>query len=510
MTTSSGTNAVLEVRELAKAFGATRALVACDLEVLPGEVHAVVGENGSGKSTLVKILAGVHRPDAGTVEIDGRQIGGLLSPRRSLTAGIATVFQEILVAGQRSVLENVWLGAEGMFHSPVSRDLKISRARAVLGELLGEPPALDQPAEELSISGRQACCVARALLRDPRILILDEATSALDIATRNRLFAALARFAATGRSVIFISHRMDEIEEIGDRVTVMRSGVTVATLPRGSAGSSELVRLMTGSEQLSGDAAAQAAEPRRYGPTVLRAAQLTLGQGARPLDFELHSGEIVGVGGLEGQGQDAFLHALRGSGGRSGRVELCTNEAVTEITSPRAAARHGIAYVPRERRAEALFDTMSVRDNFAVATLRQDAHGGLVSRSATEQRLRHYVEALRIVLGAGRDPITTLSGGNQQKVVMARWLAASPRILLLNDPTRGVDLGAKRDLYQLLVGLARDGVAIVMVSSEVDELVEVTDRVLIFRDQTVSSELERGAMSRESLIAGFFGEEPRQ
>ncbi len=495
---------LLRVRELAKAFGVTQALRSCSLDVRAGEVHAVVGENGSGKSTLVKILAGVHRPDAGSLEIAGDARASLRSPRRAIQAGIATVFQENLVAEPRSLLENVWLGADSLLRAPITRAEKVRRASEALADLLGEVPPLEQPVEELSISGRQACCIARALVREPRVLILDEATSALDVATRDRLFAITARLAASGNSVIFISHRMDEIEEIGDRITVLRSGTSVATLSRETASAAELVRLMTGSDHLSG-AVASAAAARVPGTTVLRAHELRLRRDARPFDFDLHRGEIVGVAGLEGQGQDLFLHALRGAGSLGGRLHCAFGGEETAIRSPRDAARRGIAYVPRERRADALFETLSVRENFALPTVTADAHRGLVSRRRTDARLRAYIDRLRIVLGRSGDAITTLSGGNQQKVLMARWLAAEPRILLLNDPTRGVDLGAKRDIYALLASLARQGVAIVMVSTELDEHVELMDRVLVFREQSLFAELTRVQLSRETLVASFFG-----
>jgi ABC-type sugar transport system ATPase subunit len=458
----------LRVTDLAKAFGPTQALRSCTFELRGGEVHCIVGENGSGKSTLVKILSGVHAPDSGAIELRGEPAGALSSPRRAAAAGIATVFQEVLVVEPRSVLDNVWMGTDGVFATKVAASERRERAAKVLGALLGEAPPLDMAVEQLSLSERQACCLARAFVRDPRILILDEATSALDVQTRDRLFALVRERVAGGASAIFISHRMDEIADIGDRCTVMRSGETVATLERGDATAQELVRLMTGAEQLAGEVAER--PHREAGEVVLSVPGL-----------ELRAGELVGLAGLEGHGQDGFLRMLAGAGGEDA------------------------AYVPRERRAESLFESKSILENFGVVTLKRDTSGGVISPKRTRARLAGYVDRLKIKLGGSEDLITTLSGGNQQKVVMARWLATDPKILLLNDPTRGVDIGAKRDLYALLLELAGQGMAVVMLSTEVDEHVELMDRVLVFREGQINKELAREELSRQAIVGAFFG-----
>jgi ABC-type sugar transport system ATPase subunit len=467
----------LRVTDAAKAFGATQALRSASIEVRAGEIHAIVGENGSGKSTLVKLLAGVHRPDSGKIAVGGTKVDHLASPKESSRARIATVFQEVLVVEPRSVLENVWVGTDGLFRDRTPAAGKRERAAAVLGELLATAPPLDLPAEALSLSDRQACCIARALVREPRILILDEATSALDVATRDRLFAILRRLAGEGVGVIFISHRMDEIGEVGDRCTVMRSGETVATLARGDATTEELVRLMTGSEHLAPAAAREQATRREPGHTLISHGNL-----------EIRAGEMIGLAGLEGHGQDEFLKELWQAGEDAG-VRT--------------------AYVPRERRAEGIFESKSVRENFGLPTLAQDARHGLVSHVRTRERLARYADRLRITMRDPEDQVTTLSGGNQQKVVMARWLATDPQVLLLNDPTRGVDLGAKRDLYTLLAELTAGGVGVVMLSSELDEHVELMDRVVVFREHAPFCEIEREKLSRQALVSAFFGERPR-
>jgi ABC-type sugar transport system ATPase subunit/ribose/xylose/arabinose/galactoside ABC-type transport system permease subunit len=476
---------LLRIEEVTKAFGATVALRGCSLELRAGEVHALMGENGSGKSTLVKLLSGVHRADRGRVLI-GQAPLRAPGPRAAAAAGVATVFQEVQCVPGQPVLDNLWLGTDGMLRrGATALGERRAQAREVLTGLLGDcqDTLLSAPAGSLSLSERQAVAIGRALLRAPKVLVLDEATSALDVATRSRLFTAVRRLTAAGGAVLFISHRMDEVTEIADRVTVLRSGESVATLDRAEATPGRLVALMTGGEHLvppeaAADAAADAATPvsaAAEAGVVLAAGGLTL-----------HAGEIVGLAGLEGQGQDEYLRALRSATGRDG-------------------ARARLAYVARDRRAESIFPPLSVRENFTAATLPKDARGGLISVRRASARFAGYAGRLNIRLGRDHDAITTLSGGNQQKVVIARALAADPRVLLLNDPTRGVDIGAKRDIYALLRELAASGMAIVMLSTEVDEHLELMDRVLVFRDGAPATELSRTGLTRGAIVAEFFG-----
>ena len=498
---------LVRVEGVAKAFGATVALRSCTLDVAPGEVHAVIGENGSGKSTLVKILSGVHAPDRGQIHIDEQAIPGFSTPRQAAATGIVTVFQEILLAGRQSVLENIWMGTDGLFRGTTSADFKRDRAAEVLGRLARRGPCRSmRRCARWPSASQQVCVIARALVRSPRLLILDEATSTLDVATRERLFAVLREMTSGGAGVIFISHRMDEVEQLADRVTVLRSGESVETLPRGHVSPARLVRLMTGGEHLVTDreAGGGPASPARA-EVRLRTAGLRLRPSGKPIDVGFRAGELVGLAGLEGHGQDVFLRALRGEQAAEGRVLRERSGSPIVLGSPSHAARAGVAYVPRDRRSESLFATLSTRENFGVATLDRDVRLGLLRHRLTGRRLSGYVEQLRIRLGSPRAPVATLSGGNQQKVVIARWLAARPDILLLNDPTRGVDLGAKRDIYALLRNLAKEGVTVIMLSTEVDELIELMDRVLVFREGELFAELTHAQLSRSALVSAFFG-----
>lgn len=496
---------VLRVQHLAKAFGPTQALRDLSLELRRGEVLSIMGENASGKSTLVKILSGVHRPDSGTIEFRGQPLPPLHSPRQAQAMGIATVFQEILVVPQQPVLTNIWLGSDGLLRRRVPLEQRRARGHAVLAELIDDP-ALQAPVGTLPLSDRQAVCVARALVREPQILILDEATSTLDVATRDRLFRVIRRLRAAGTGILFISHRMEEVEEIADRVTVVRSGEDVATLRQGEADARRMVELMTGTTQ-AGQELRQVpdASTRVRDDVMMRVRGVRLHRQAAPIEAEIRAGELVGVAGLEGHGQDRFLRVLAGVPPAAGEVVCLTDGQARTLRSPADALASGIAYVPKDRRGEGIFETRSILENFQVATLETDRRLGLLRRPETERRFDRYAELMRIRTGHRSNAITSLSGGTQQKVLIARWLATDPRVVLLNDPTRGVDMGTKSDIYEVLTDAASRGVAVVMLSTEVIELIELMDRVLVFREGELHRELRRGEFSQARLVASYFG-----
>jgi ABC-type sugar transport system ATPase subunit len=497
---------LLKLKSVRKSFGPTVALSDGNFELQPGEIHALIGENGCGKSTLVKIISGVHRPDGGTIELEGEELS-LRTPQAAQDLGIATVFQEVLVAGSRSVLENIWLGSDTLTKRTPLKE-KQQRATELMERLLDRPVELRQPVEELSLGDRQACCVARSLVRDPKVLILDESTAVLDIAVRDRLFEVVRERAATGVGVIIITHRMDELLAIGGKVTVLRSGVTIDTLEGGQWEPEQLVRMMTGAKEGLVVGTTEYAKPlaERRGSVLLKAEGLRLAPSAAPIDLEIEAGVLTGVAGLEGQGGAEFVEALRGGEKFGGRVICDVDGEEVELTTPIGGSEAGVVYVPRERRQDSLVPWMSIRENFALPTLREDRKFGGLSLASSRKRFEPYTRALGIKYGRESDAITTLSGGNQQKVVIARWLAFGPRVLILNDPTRGVSISTKRELYKLLAALAAAGVAIVMLSSEVDEHIELMDRVVVFREHALSAVVERQALSRESIVGAFFAD----
>jgi ABC-type sugar transport system ATPase subunit len=370
---------------------------------------------------------------------------------------------------------------------------------------MGSAPSLDIPVEALDLSTRQVCVIARALVQRPAILILDEPTSALDVSTRDRLFGVVQRLCKEGVAVLFISHRMDEIQAIAHRVTVLRSGESVATLDHQDASTEELLRLMSGVDQIA-EVAASTEKRVAEGRVVLRVSRLKIAPSSEEIDVEIQAGEIVGVAGLEGHGQERFIRVLAGvDQPAEGEVIRETEQGAVPVRTQADAARYGIAYVPRDRKTEGVFEPLSILDNFSMPTLNRDAVAGVLSEQSRRRRFREYVESLHVRLSSARDKITTLSGGNQQKVIIARWLAMRPNIVILDDPTRGVDLGTKRDIYRLLDQLAESGVAIIMLSTEIEEHITLMDRVVVFREGHLFSELDHASLSRERLIAAFFG-----
>lgn len=495
---------VVELRDIRHCYGPTVALSDCQLQIRKGEIHGLVGENGSGKSTVVKLLSGVMTPTSGTVKVSG-ETRRLTSPARAHRLGIVTVFQETLVADECTTVENVFLGSDGLFRRSRSRAHEL-RAATVILERLGLPSsALTTPPAKLSLAARQTLTIARALARDWRLLVLDEATSALDLATRDRLFTIIAEHRDAGRSVLFVSHRMDELRILIDRATVQRSGNTVGTLDRRQATTRRLLEMMIGRADLPVTAATPSRA--RTAEVVVRCDQVALGTTTRTFDLSINRGEILGVAGLDGHGAGALLEALAGlRAPRQGTIQITRNGAHHRIRGHRDAYHHGIAYVPAKRQEEGLFPSLSVWDNLAVATLGRHSRFGLFRRRPIDRSVDEQMTRLAVVPKDPSTPMSGLSGGNAQKVLIGRWLASNPWLLLLNDPLRGVDLGTKLDFYGQLNALVQHGMSVVLLSTEIEELLTTCDRVAVCRDHAIQAVLSGERLSYEAILAEMFGQ----
>lgn len=496
---------LLEVKRLQKSFGETQALQDCSFTCGVGEILGVVGENGSGKSTLVKILSGILEPDAGELLIRDTSVR-FRSIMNARQAGIVSVPQEILVVPALSVLENVYLGRGGMFSGPPRVDFR-TKAQELFATLSVEPAPLNAILEELPLAKQQLVVIVRALVEDPDLVILDESTSALDVSDRDRLFAYLRQRRERGKSAIFISHRIDELQGLVDRMTIIRNGVSVKSISSEEATVDTILRLMSGEERLQAAADGNAeTEHWRFvrdemaTPTLV-AESLVVRAGDSPINVSLYQGEIVGLAGLEGHGQERFLQVLAGiERPTSGQVVKTDGRRKVAIRSFQQANRLRVAYVPRDRKTEGLFLKLPIIDNFAMPL-----YSGLIHRRSIVRRLKDFQQRLSMRFGNENQLVGSLSGGNQQKVVLGRWLATDPQVFLLNDPTRGVDIPTKRDLYRLLRGLAQSNVSIVLLSTDLEELIELCDRVLVFRDGQIFSEVNRSDVTRDRLIASMFG-----
>jgi ribose transport system ATP-binding protein len=513
---------LLTMNDVRHVYGKTVALRDLDFEVVPGEIRGLIGENGSGKSTLVKLLSGVMSPTNGGITWGGSPVT-FRSPRAAQRAGVVTVFQETLIAAESSVRDNVFLGQDGVLRHGAPAAAERERAMAFFDDLGLSRSVLDGPVVQLSLAQRQVLTIIRALTRDWRLLILDESTSALDLETRDKLFDLLRDQTGHGRSVLFVSHRMDELQSFVNRATVLRSGVMVGTLEQADATPDALLRLMSrrpskaSLEQLDDIPpldGADEASPGSEAPTqpehgtVRMRGELSLHQNARSFSIDIRSGEVLGVAGLEGHGGATFLETLVGLRPPvSGSVELVSADASTRpVRSYIKAVRDGIAYVPGNRQVEGLFAPLSVVDNMLMATLPQFSTLGWFRMRRLIERTRSFVDRLDVEVADIRDPVDLLSGGNQQKVLVGRWLAAEPRVLVMNDPLRGVDIGTKRQFYRLLRGLADGGVAVVLLSTEIEELVQVCDRTAVFREQSTQAVLDRQQMGYDEILQAMFGQ----
>jgi rhamnose transport system ATP-binding protein len=490
----SQTAPLLQLRDVSKAFGAVRALRGVRLDVAAGEIRALIGENGAGKSTLVKILAGALRPDTGQIHLDGAPVT-FDGPAAARAAGIAVIYQEPTLFPDLSVAENIFMGRQ-----PLGRLRRIDRhalrARAAdLFDRLGHHLDPDRPARGLSIADQQLVEIAKALSFDARLLIMDEPTAALSGVEVERLFAVARSLRDGGATVLFISHRFDEVFELCESVTVLRDGAYVATERIADVTVDDLVRQMVGREVSS-------LYPKgrtEAGDVVLEVEGLSRHGVFADVDFALRSGEIVALAGLVGAGRSEVVRAIFGIDRYDAGSVRVAGRALRP-GSPQAAMDAGLALVPEDRRQQGLVMEMSVERNVTLPRRWSLSRFGLMSRAAERRSAAEWAGRFQVRAADLSDPVSTLSGGNQQKAVLAKWLSTGPRVLIVDEPTRGIDVGTKADVHRMLSELAADGLAVLMVSSELPEVIGMADRVLVMNEGLLVADIPRDRVDEETVM----------
>ena len=482
---------LLSASGVSKSFPGVKALARVDFTLNRGEVHCLIGENGAGKSTLVKILAGVQEPDEGEIRIDGSRVS-LSSPLAAQRAGISCIFQELNVVGGLSIAENIVLGNEprrrGFFDKRAAR----AEARKLLEEIGFGDLSETQLCSRISTAHKQAVMVAKALRQNARIIIMDEPTSPLEDAEVRKLYDVIARLKAAGKGIVYVSHKMREIEFLGDRVTVFKDGERVTTVARGEASTNDLVRSMVGRniEDMFPE------KRHAFGEVKLEARNLE-SPALHDVSFNVRSGEVLGIAGLVGAGRTELLRTLFGADPVvSGKIVVGEKALPRHSTS--AAIRAGLALVPEERRAQGIVPVLSVLENSALVW--DEFPDRRSSSEAKRTAIGAAIEKLSVKTPSLDQRIDKLSGGNQQKVVLSKWLLAQTRVMLLDEPTRGIDVGAKREIYRIVSELAEAGMAVVMVSSELPELLGLADRIIVMNAGSIVGELP-GNTTEEEIVS---------
>ncbi|MCE4112704.1 sugar ABC transporter ATP-binding protein [Yersinia pseudotuberculosis] len=485
---------LLEMRNITKSFGKFQALKGVDLTVFSGEIHALMGENGAGKSTLMKILAGAYTTTSGEILIEGRP-WSIKGPKDALNAGISLIYQEMQLAPNLTVAENIFLGSELSRGGLVQRKEMVMQTQAVIDRLGAQFKASDL-VMGLTIAEQQQVEIARALHRNSRILVMDEPTAALSTRETHRLFELILRLRDEGMAIIYISHRMAEVYELSDRVSVLRDGQYVGSLMRANLNANELVRMMVG-RPLSDLFNKERDIP--LGHLRLNVHHLTDGAKVQAVSLQVRSGEIVGLAGVGGAGRSELAQLIFGvRKATGGTIEIDGVPLV--IHSPREAIRHGIGFLTENRKEQGLFLELAAQDNITMATLERDACYGLLDRKKARAISDDAINRLNIRVPHAQVRAGGLSGGNQQKLLISRWVAISPRILILDEPTRGVDVGAKSEIYRIMSQMAREGVAILMISSELPEVVGMSDRVYVMHEGRIAGELHHDDITQENIM----------
>jgi rhamnose transport system ATP-binding protein len=491
---------VVELAQISKAFGAVQALREVELALYPGEVHALVGENGAGKSTLVKILAGVYQPDSGQLRVDGTEIV-MHGPADARGFGIAVIHQHPTLFPDLDVAENVYVGRQPRDRAGRVDWRRMYREVDELLTSLGVRIGVRSPVRGLSVADQQLVEIAKALSLNARVLIMDEPTASLSAREVDDLFAIVRLLRERGVAILFVSHRMDEIFSLSDRITIFRDGSYVLTAPTGELTVDATIRHMVGREL----GALFPKETATIGDVVLQADGLTRVGYFRDISFDLRRGEIVGLFGLVGAGRSEVARAIFGVDRlESGQVRL-DGRAIT-IDSPATALRLGLAYVPEDRHGQGLVLSFPISANVTLPILPKLSPWGLLDRRRERSLARSFGERLQVKAAGIDQAVSALSGGNQQKVVLAKWLATEPRVLMLDEPTRGIDIGTKAEVHRIISHLATEGLAILLISSELPEVLAMADRIVVLHEGRVTGRFERGEADQERVMRAATGQ----
>ncbi len=484
---------VIKIEQVSKAFGGVQALKNVDFEIFPGEVHAILGENGAGKSTLIKIITGVQQPDAGQIFLEGKPIR-FANTREAQALGIAAIYQEPSLFPDLDIAENIFVGRQPMRRWGVDWK-KMYQAASSLLERLGLTIDPRTKARELSVAQQQVVEIARALSINAKVLIMDEPTSSLTQGEVEDLFAIVRQVRQAGTAIVFISHRLEELFALADRVTTLRDGSFVGTRAMSEVTTEDLIRMMVGRtlDQLF---------PKQtvpVGEVVLQVEGLSVEGSFTGVSFELHSGEILGMSGLIGAGRTNVAQAIFGiEPATAGTIKL--DGKVVTIKSPETAMALGIGYVPEDRKEHGLVLEMSIAQNITLPVLAKFAHASWLDNESELQAAQVAAQQLEVKMTSVGQKVGQLSGGNQQKVVLAKWLGTKPRVLILDEPTRGIDVGTKAAVHRLMSSLAAQGLAILMISSELPEVLGMSDRILVMRAGRLTGQFSRAEATQEKLI----------
>ncbi len=498
--------AVLELRGICKYFPGVKALQHVDFTLREGEIHALMGENGAGKSTLIKVLTGVYEKDGGEIYIRGHEKAvSIRSPQDAQNAGISTVYQEITLCPNLTVAENMYIGrSKGGF----TNWKQMNRSAAELLDSLGIPVSPTQQLGGCSIAVQQMVAIARAVDMDCKVLILDEPTSSLDEQEVAKLFTMMKELRSKGVGIIFVTHFLDQVYEVCDRITVLRDGQLVGEYVIGELPRVQLVSKMLGKElddmaSIKNDGEAEKTD---MGTPVLEAHGLSSTEGIKPFDFTIHKGEVNGFTGLLGSGRSECVRAIFGADKKTGGTVAMDGETV-KINKPLDAMKHGIGYLPEDRKGDGIVGDLSVRENIILALQVMKGFFKPFSRAQAEAFADEYIKLLDIKTASADTPIKQLSGGNQQKVILARWLLTNPKYLILDEPTRGIDVGTKVEIQKLVLKLAEEGKSVTFISSEIDEMLRTCSRLLVMRDRKLVGELTGDELNQTTIMATIAGGE---